>query len=138
MKREGQALIAAAREARGNAYAPYSRYEVGAAVSTPSPCPETFAGANVENASYGATICAERAAVVQAISAGYRALSAIAVVTPGKVPAPPCGMCLQVLSEFCDDMVVYLAAADGRKVVETRLSALLPDRFGVSSVRCSR
>ena len=129
MRRNGETLIAAARKARRNAYAPYSGYDVGAAIATSGERPRIFTGANVENASFGATVCAERVALLEAVASGHRAFSAIAVVTPGKEPAPPCGMCLQVLSEFCDDLVIYLAAAGSRKIVETRLSTLMPSGF---------
>ena len=122
-------LIAAARAARRKAYAPYSGYEVGAAIASSGRRGDVFTGANVENASFGATICAERVALLGAVAAGHRKFSALAVVTPGRVPAPPCGMCLQSLAEFCGDLEVYLAAAEGGKVIETSLRRLLPVRF---------
>ena len=124
-------LVEKAREARGNAYAPYSGYAVGAAIATAGTEPATFTGVNVENASYGATVCAERVALYAAVAAGHRDFSAIAVVTPGPEAAPPCGLCLQALSEFCDDLVVYLATADGGEVRETSLQELLPTRFSL-------
>jgi len=124
-------LVEKAREARKNAYAPYSGYCVGAAIATSGTDPATFTGVNVENASYGATVCAERVALHAAIAAGHRDFSAIAVVTPGPEAAPPCGLCLQVLSEFCDDLVIYLATADGAEVRETSLQELLPTRFSL-------
>jgi len=124
-------LVEKAREARAHAYAPYSGYGVGAALATAGTDPVTFTGANVENASYGATVCAERVALYAAVAAGHRDFSAIAVVTPGPEPAPPCGLCLQALSEFCEDLVVYLATADGGEVVQTSLQELLPTRFSL-------
>ncbi len=120
-------LIEQARLARAMAYAPYSGYEVGAAVAATNGV--IYWGCNVENASYGATLCAERVAVFTAVAAGQRSFSAIAVVTPGADPAPPCGMCLQVLSEFCDDLPVYLAAAGSERVIDTSLDVLFPSRF---------
>ena len=122
-------LVEKAREAQLSAYAPYSGYRVGAAIATAGTDPETFTGANVENASYGATVCAERVALHAAVAAGHRDFSAIAVVTPGPQAAPPCGLCLQALSEFCDDLVIYLATTDGGDVGQTSLQQLLPTRF---------
>jgi cytidine deaminase len=124
-------LVDRAREARKNAYAPYSGYSVGAAIATAGADPATFTGANVENASYGATVCAERVALHAAVAAGHRDFAAIAVVTPGPEAAPPCGLCLQALSEFCDDLVIYLAAADGGEERQTSLQELLPTRFSL-------
>jgi cytidine deaminase len=120
-------LIERAGRARANAHAPYSRYEVGAAVLASDG--SVFTGANVENASFGATVCAERVAVLSAVAAGRRAFAAIAIVTPGAEPAQPCGLCLQVLAEFCDDLDVWCAAADSGAVRATTLRALMPSRF---------
>ena len=120
-------LIAAARAALPNAYAPYSGFHVGAAVLGASGA--IHAGCNVENASYPVSLCAERGAIAAAVAAGERALSAVAVVTAQGDPCPPCGMCRQALSEFGPDLDVVLVAADGR-IVRTRLSTLLPDAFG--------
>jgi len=124
----GRMLIERARDARKRAYAPYSGYEVGAALVTRK-TGKVFTGANVENASYGATVCAERVAVWSALAAGQSKFSALAVVTPGTEPAPPCGMCLQVLSEFCDDLEILLAAAESDEVIETSLAELMPLQF---------
>jgi len=122
------ALLAAARTARRHAYAPYSRYAVGAAVLGDNE--EVYAGANVENASYGLTICAERSAVAAAVAAGVHRLRAVAVVADGALPLP-CGACRQVLVEFMQpDAVVWVAGADPRsRVKQFRLGDLLPEAF---------
>jgi cytidine deaminase len=118
--------VAAARAARRNAHAPYSRFRVGAAVLAGG---AVHAGANVENASYGLTLCAERVAVAAAVSAGARRLDAVAVASGTAEPTPPCGACLQTLAEFAGpDLPVVLAGARGRRV-ETTLGALLPRAF---------
>lgn len=117
-------LVAAAEQARVRAYAPYSHFAVGAAVCTPSGA--VYAGCNIENASYGLTVCAERVAVWQAVAAGETALSALAVYTPEM--ASPCGACRQVLAEFAPDLPILLADAQGHVLV-TSLRALLPMSF---------
>jgi len=117
-------LIAMAAEARKAAYAPYSHYLVGAALMTASG--KVYTGCNVENASYGMTICAERTAVVKAVSAGEREFTAIAVVTEDG--GTPCGACRQVLSEFGPKMKVLVADADGNYKAY-RLNDLLLDAF---------
>ncbi len=122
-------LVLAARAARRHAYAPYSRYKVGAAIATRSG--KIFAGCNVENGSYGACLCAERSAIGQMIAAGESDPVACAVVTGGERPGSPCGICRQVLSEFARDMPIALVGAGrGRaKRRDTTLAALLPDAF---------
>jgi cytidine deaminase len=119
-------LLSAARAGRAAAYAPYSRYRVGAALLTRSG--QVFAGCNVENASYGATSCAERVAVGNAVVAGERDWVAVAVVAEGAAPPLPCGICRQVLSEFGNDLLVICESATGARNV-TLLSDLLPAAF---------
>jgi cytidine deaminase len=128
------ALVDAAREARARAYAPYSSYKVGAALVTKSG--RIFAGCNVENASYGACLCAERNAIAQMIAAGEKDPVACAVVTQGPRAGSPCGICRQVLAEFARDMPIALVA-EGKKASrrETTLAALLPDAFDVTTLR---
>jgi cytidine deaminase len=120
-------LVAAARRARANAYAPYSRFAVGAALLTEDGT--VFTGANVENASLGLTICAERSAVVAAVAAGRRRFRALALVAGRGEPASPCGACRQVLHEFAPGLPIRMVAADGR-VRDTTLRELLPLGFG--------
>jgi len=118
--------VLAAREARRHAYAPYSRFRVGAAVRAKG---RVFSGANVENASYGLTLCAERIAVAKAALAGARRLEALAVASGTAPPTPPCGMCLQALAEFAGPDLVVLLAGAGGAVMTTSLGALLPRGF---------
>lgn len=120
-----QELIKSAQAALKNAYAPYSGYRVGAAVLAQG---KIYTGANIENASYGLTICAERSAVAGAASSGERRVEGVAVAVEKGVPSP-CGACRQVLREFGTDFPVYLVAGDG-SVRETTLKKLLPDSFG--------
>lgn len=124
-------LVAAATKARAHAYAPYSRYRVGAALLTK--VGHVYAGCNVENSTFGATICAERSAIAAMVSAGDREPVACVVVTAGPRPGSPCGICRQVLSEFAGDMKVVMIAQDarGKEVAraDARLSALLPLAF---------
>ncbi len=118
-------LIAEAAAARARAYCPYSRYAVGAAIETDGG--GVFAGCNVENASYGLTICAERAAAFAAVCAGRRAWRALAVVTEDG--SPPCGACRQVLAEFAGgDLAIYAARPDGSYRRWT-LAELFPQPF---------
>jgi cytidine deaminase len=120
-----QELISLGAEARHKAYAPYSHYTVGAALLTASG--KVYTGANVENASYGLAICAERTAAVKAVSEGERDFVAIAVVTENG--GTPCGACRQVLNEFGPDMRVLIADAAG-KYQAYQLPELLPASFG--------
>jgi cytidine deaminase len=96
-----EALIALAMAARDNAYAPYSKFKVGCALTTEDGT--TFTGANVENASYGLCACAERNAIAAAVCAGHREITAIAIATQTSPPAAPCGMCRQTINEFVSD-----------------------------------
>lgn len=123
------ALIAAARAARANAYAPYSKYQVGAALLASDG--RVFSGCNVENSAYPSSLCAEHNAIGTGVAAGAREFVAIAVVTElgaGGQPGSPCGKCRQVLSEFGLDMLVILAGPTGEPTT-IRLRELLPRAF---------
>lgn len=128
-------LVAAAREVRTHAYAPASKFLVGAALLSDGG--DVFVGCNVENASYGLTICAERAAVCAAVAAGARRIVAAAIVTGMAEPARPCGACRQVLAEFGADMQIVLAGS-GDQVVATSLGRLLPEPFTFDSMAPKR
>ncbi len=121
-----QALVAAARQVRDRAYAPYSKFHVGAALETEDGT--VFKGCNVENISYGATICAERNAVLQAVAAGHTKFKAIAVIADLPKPITPCGMCRQVLGEFGGETEVICANLAGDSMVKT-VGQMLPDAF---------
>jgi len=123
-------LVAAARAARERAYAPYSGFRVGAALLTSQG--DVVSAANVENASYGLAICAERSAVVAAVAAGSRSFQAIAVAGNGPGPVTPCGACRQVLREFPKgaDLEVLCAGETGDALLTTTLGDLLPESFG--------
>mgnify|MGYP001210640522 CR=1 FL=1 len=114
-----------AREAIAHAHAPYSKFPVGAALRVKGG--RVYRGANVENASLGLSVCAERVAIWSAVAAGERVFEAIAIVTEAERPTPPCGACRQVLLEFADDLPVYIAARGGMH--ETTLNALIPQPF---------
>lgn len=118
-------LAKQAQMAAKTAYAPYSKYKVGAALLSASG--KVFTGANVENRSFGATICAERVALVQAIHSGERRFSALAVFSSGKMAPKPCGLCLQALSEF--EINLKIAVAHRGKVFEYDLKELYPNPF---------
>ncbi len=119
-------LMRLAREARLKAYAPYSNYQVGAALVTLSG--KFFTGCNVENAAYPTGLCAERVAIFKAVSEGERKFAALAVVTSNG--GTPCGSCRQVMAEFGLDMIVLIADAEGRQRQETSVAELLPGAFG--------
>lgn len=122
-------LVDAARRARENAYAPYSEYRVGAAIATEDG--SIFSGCNVENASFGATICAERGAIARMVASGGSSPIGCVIVTAGPNPASPCGICRQVLAEFAKDMpIVLVGDTDAGEVRDqTTLAELLPRRF---------
>jgi cytidine deaminase len=126
-------LLARAREARAHAYAPYSRFYVGAALLATDG--RVFTGCNVENASYGLANCAERVAIGKAVSEGAREFAAIAVTGPDDVtPTAPCGACRQVLYEFGPDMPLIMPAADGDGYQLTSVGELLPGAFGPAAL----
>ncbi len=127
MKMDAEKLVTAARAARRNAYVPYSHYAVGAAVLAKSG--KVYTGCNVENAAYPTSLCAERVAIVKAVSEGERELVALVVVTSNA--GSPCGACRQVFSEFAeDDAVIVLATARGNRRKKFTMKQILPDRFG--------
>jgi cytidine deaminase len=121
-------LTTAARHASAAAYAPYSRFAVGAAVRAADG--RIYAGCNVENASYGLSVCAERNAIFQAVAAGARDLAALVVYTPTPAPFTPCGACRQVLLEFGRDATV-LCACDGAAYQRFTAASLLPAGFAL-------
>lgn len=127
--RIGRRLFAAARKVRARAHAPYSRFRVGAALLDERG--RIHVGCNVENASYGLTICAERGAVMAAVAAGARRIVAVAVVTAAIPPATPCGACRQVLAELAaDEAPVFLGGPRSTSPMDvTTLGALLPGAF---------
>ena len=127
-KKEVDPLIEAALRARKFSHSPYSGYAVGAALKTEG-AGKIFSGCNVENASYGATICAERTAMCTAVAAGEKKFSMLAIATGGLEPAPPCGICLQFMTEFCEDLPIILVAEKSGKIKKTSLKKLLPTRF---------
>jgi cytidine deaminase len=122
-------LAAAAKQAAGNAYAPYSKFTVGAAILTESG--KIYSGCNVENASYGLTNCAERTAIFSAIAAGEKKLKlqCVVVYTPTDTATAPCGACRQVIYEFGSQARV-ISICDGKQQVDVSIDALLPGAFG--------
>lgn len=124
-------LLRAAREASTGAYAPYSLFHVGAAVLAEDG--RVFTAANVENASYGLTSCAERNAIFAAVSAGARSIVAVAIHTPTAQPVSPCGACRQVIHEFGADAVV-VSGCDGEGRGRWSIGELLPDAFGAEDL----
>jgi cytidine deaminase len=119
-------LVEAAQVARERAHAPFSRFKVGAALETAAG--DIITGCNVENATYGLTMCAERVAIFKAVSEGHRAFTRVVVVADTESPTPPCGACRQLLWEFCGDVDVVLANLDG-VTGRCRLASLLPLPF---------
>lgn len=124
------ALEDAARQAREAAYAPYSGYRVGAALLGEDGV--VYRGANIENASYGLCLCAERSAVAAAVNAGVKRFSALVVVTQGALPAAPCGMCRQVLVEFPPGFPVRCITTGSEAIIETDVGSLQPHAFDSS------
>jgi cytidine deaminase len=125
------ALVSAALHARENAHAPFSKFKVGAAVEDSNG--SIHSGCNIENATYGLTVCAERVAVFKALSEGARGFKRVAVVADTEMLTPPCGACRQILWEFCGDVEIVLANLRGKS--ETlRLGALFPRPFDSSFI----
>jgi cytidine deaminase len=123
------ALVEAALHVRENAHAPFSKFKVGAAVQDESG--RIFTGCNVENATYGLTVCAERVAIFKAVSEGARKFTRVAVVADSDTLTPPCGACRQILWEFCGDVELVLANLHGKS--ETlQLGVLFPRAFDAS------
>lgn len=130
-----QSLICHAMEAQKSAYAPYSKFQVGAALLTVQG--KTYTGCNIENASYGATVCAERVAFFQAVREGERAFRAIAIVG-GEDYAYPCGICRQVMGEFCGNDFQIIVAKDREDYKVYSLGELLPHGFGPGQLGADR
>jgi cytidine deaminase len=128
---EKDLLIEAAKQARENAHAKYSNFRVGAALRSTSG--RIFGGCNVENATYGLTMCAERVAIFKAVSEGERGFSAIAVVTDTEELTPPCGACRQLIWEFCGDIPVSMANLKGKMEV-IQMKELFPRPFDDSNL----
>ena len=125
-------LVQAARDARARALAPYSHFHVGAALLVAKG--EIVTGCNIENATYGLTLCAERVALVKALSDGKRKFVALAVAADAALPTPPCGACRQLLWEYCGDIPVVMA--NPREItMRTTLGALLPEPFGPENLK---
>ena len=122
-------LLRLAREARDRSYSPYSHYSVGAALLTKDG--RIYQGCNIENASFTPTICAERTAFFKAVYDGVRDFEAIAVIGTKEMPSYPCGVCRQVMAEFCNsDFLIITSNNDGSEVIAGTLDQMLPHRFG--------
>ena len=135
MSKRNKDLIAAAKKVREKAHAPYSKFKVGAAILSASG--KIYTGCNMENASYGLTVCAERNAVAQMVAAGEKTLVSLAVVTDRPKPASPCGACRQVISEFSPNAEIVMSNLKGIILIENLLH-LLPSRFRKESFKCAR
>ena len=128
-QQEMDLLLDNAQEARDHSYAPYSKYNVGAALMTADG--QIYQGCNIENAGFTSTICAERTAFFKAVYDGHRAFRAIAVIATGEELGFPCGVCRQVMAEFCDrDFIIVTANRDRTKVDVSDFETLLPHSFG--------
>ncbi len=125
-------LIAKAREVRKNAYVPYSKFPIGAAILTEDN--KVFTGCNIENAAYGLTNCAERTAIYKAIATGYRKFKAIAIIADTEKPITPCGSCRQVLLEFGTNIKVIMTNFNGDEEIKT-ISELLPSSFSREDIK---
>ncbi len=125
---EREKMLDLAFEAMERAYTPYSHFQVGACLKGASG--KYYLGCNIENASYTPTNCAERTAVFKAVSEGERSFESIVIVCSGKSPASPCGVCRQVLREFCKDDMPVVFADGKRSYIESTLGELLPHSFG--------
>ena len=130
---DAKPLLDAARKARTQALAHYSGFKVGAALRAKGK--KVYSGCNIENASYGLSVCAERVALLKALSEGVTKFGALAVVTGAKEITPPCGACRQLLWEFCGDIPVYLGNLRGQ-VMSYRLKELLPHAFDIKNLDC--
>jgi len=128
---ENEILIEAAKQARQNAHAPFSNFRVGAALRATSG--RIFAGCNIENATYGLTVCAERVAIFKAMSEGERGFDAISVVTDTDTLTTPCGACRQLIWEFCGDVPVILANLKGKTEI-IQMKTLFPKPFDSSNL----
>jgi cytidine deaminase len=125
-KMDKNEVIKQAIEAMENAYAPYSKFKVGAALLTKSG--KIYTGCNIENSSYGASVCAERVAIFKAVSEGEHDFELLVVATKTEEPSPPCGICRQVISEFSNDLPIMLVNDKG-SIIETNINKLLPFPF---------
>ncbi|MBQ3490299.1 MAG: cytidine deaminase [Clostridia bacterium] len=130
MNFDRKALLHAAMEVRKFSYAPFSNFHVGAALLSANG--RIFTGCNIENSAYSPTLCAERCAVAKAVSEGVRDFIAIAIVGPEESTTTPCGVCRQVLYEFCDENLIVLCGGTEDHYTETTLGALLPNGFRLS------
>lgn len=128
MSAQEKQLIDAAKTVLHKAYAPYSEFRVGAALLTEDG--QMFTGCNVENSSYGLSVCAERIAVFKAVSEGNKKFTQLALVTETTSPAYPCGACRQVLSEFAPDLELLIASTKNTTIIRKRLGDLIPFVFG--------
>lgn len=125
-------LIKLAGEVRKNAYAPYSKFKVGAALLTKKK--KIYTGCNVENASFGLTVCAERVALFKALSEKEKEFAKVVVVADSPIPVLPCGACLQVLKEFCKEIDIVSANLRGN-IIKTKLSRISPEGFDKKSLK---